>query len=119
MANEITVTSTLKYAKGTASTQLTGSYKASQTGDKYQAGIQSVGTSPEETVQKGDIGTIGYAMFKNLDSTNYIQLGTSSGSYSIKLKAGESTGVVPMSATNVYALANTAAVLLEYLMIEV
>ncbi len=117
MANEITVTMTLKLAKSGISTQLSGSYKASQTGQFYEAGLQSIGTSPEETLAKGDIGTIGYALVKNTDDTNYVELGTSSGVYSTKLKPGEAA-LMPPNSTAIYAKANTASVNVEYLLIE-
>lgn len=117
MANEITINASLKYAKNGASASVAASFKADQTGDKYQAGVQAVGTSPEETLDKGDIGTIGYALVKNLDETNFVQLGSSSGVYSVKLRAGEGC-LIPWSGTAVYAKADTAAVLVDYILIE-
>src|SRR5436309_15751946 len=108
MSNEITITSTLKYSKNKASASLAGTFQASQTGDKYEAGVQSVGTSPEETIQKGDIGTIGYAMFRNMDPTNFVQLGAQTGQYTIKLNPGETSAAIPWNGRAVCASGNTA-----------
>lgn len=117
MANEIQLSQTLRYSKSGVSASHASSFTVDQSGDKYQAGVQTVGTA-EESLDKGDIGTIGYIAFKNLDSTNYVQLGITTGVYSIKCLAGKG-GVVPWnSSTTPYAKANTAAVELDYLMIE-
>jgi hypothetical protein len=117
MANEISISSTLRYAKSGVSASQSTSFNADQAGDKYQAGVQIIGTT-EEALDKGDIGTIGYISFKNLDATNYVQMGITTGVYSIKVLAGKG-GVIPWnSATAPLVKANTAAVELDYLMIE-
>ena len=116
MANEITVSSTLKYAKAKVSASLATSFSATQTGDKYEAGIQIIGTT-EETLSKVDIGTVGFCAIRNTDATNFVQVGTATGAYSIKLLPGEGC-VFPARATNVYAKADTASCEVEYLLVE-
>ena len=116
MANEITVVATLKYAKNKSAAQLATSHNADQSGDKYEAGIQTVGTV-EEQLTKGDVGVIGYLAVRNTDAVNFVQLGSSAGNYSLKLLAGKGA-VIPWSGSAVYAKADTTAVDVEYLIIE-
>jgi len=80
------------------------------------AGVQAIGTA-EEALLKGDVGTIGYLAFRNLDATNYVELGSTTAVYSIKVPAGKGL-VVPWDHTNVYAKANTASCDCDYLLIE-
>jgi len=117
MSNEISINQTLRYSKSGVSATHSSSYQADQTGDKYQAGVQIVGTT-EESLDKGDIGTIGYISFKNLDTTNFFQMGITTGVYSIKCLAGKG-GMIPWnSSTAPLVKANTANVEVDYLMIE-
>jgi hypothetical protein len=116
LANEITVSATLKYAKAKVSVSQGTTFVASQTGDKYEAGIQAIGTT-EEALAKGDVGTIGYLAVRNMDLTNFVQLGVTTGVYTVKLKPGEGA-VVPWNASTALIKADTAQVEVEYLMIE-
>ncbi len=116
MANEIQINATLRYSKSPTAASLATSFFDDQVGDKYEAGIQTVGTS-EEPLNKGDIGTIGYLAFKNLDPDNFVELGKTTAEYTVKVKPGRG-GVVPWGAANVFCLANVAPVSLEYLAIE-
>lgn len=69
----------------------------------------------------GDITTLGYAFFKNLDTTNYIKIGPTSGGAIIpmlRLKAGQS-GILPLEpGITVRAQANTATVRLQVKVFE-
>lgn len=119
MANEIQISSTLRYSKSPASASLATSYFDDQTGDKYQAGVQAVGTS-EEVLDKGDVVTLGYLAVRNMDATNYIQVGATTANYTIKLFPGKGC-VLPWNPTGyqaVYVKANTAACNVEYLITE-
>lgn len=117
MADEIRISTTIRYTKSGTAASHTQSFTADQTGDKYQAGVQSVGTA-EESMDKGDIGTIGFFAFRNVDATNYVQFGITTGVYSIKCLAGQGGLVSWNSSTAPYAKANTAAVEVDYLMVE-
>lgn len=87
------------------------------TGDSQIYNVQDVGTS-EETLAKGDIATIGYMIYYNRDSTNYIELGKSTGVYHIKVRAG-GIGILEWDgATDVYAKANSSSCDLEYVLVE-
>jgi hypothetical protein len=116
MANEVSISATLSYAKNKATAKLATSFLASQTGDKYMAGVQIIGTT-EESFTKADIGTIGYVAARNMDPTNFVQLGAATGAYSIKLLPGQGC-VVPWGAANTFVKADTAVCEVEYLLIE-
>lgn len=76
----------------------------------------SVGTV-DETLALGDISTIGWVYAKNLDATNYILLGADGTLYNNKLKPGEAM-FVRWNGAAIHAKANTAACLMEYLLIS-
>ncbi len=116
MANEISISGNLRYSKDSASAALATSFRADQTGDKYQAGIQIVGTS-EENLDKGDVVTIGFISVRNADDTNFITLATLTATPSIKLKPGEGC-LLRWSGSNVIAKANVAPCNVEYLILE-
>jgi len=114
MANEITVVAGLKCTNGnftmnepTLTIQVD---QATARGDG--PGVVEVGTS-EETISFGDITNPTYMQVRNLDSTNYIQMGFSTGVYGIRLKAGQ-VGLFPLEpSATVYVKANTAACALK------
>lgn len=119
MANEITTAFTLNYSKNGIEESRTLSDEITVSGDDYIAGTESVGTT-EEALEMGDVGTAGWAYFKNIDATNYVELGiVGSGTFYpfAKLKAGESC-VLRLGTSTPYAKANTAACRLEYKIYE-
>ena len=89
-------------------------------GGRYTKNNQSIGTT-EEAIQLGEVGTLGYAIFINRDETNYLEIRSASGAGNdiIKLKAGELAMFrFGSDVTAPYAIANTSACVLEYLIIE-
>ena len=116
MANEISVSLSLRYSNSPTSASLAASFLADQVGSKYESGIQTVGTA-EENLAKNDVGTIGYIAVRNTDPDNYVELASSTGVYSVKLRAGESC-FIPWEGAQVIAKANTAACDVEYMIIE-
>jgi len=117
MADELTVTTKVSFSKGGAVVSRSFTDTVTITGDAFTHGVQSVGTSEEEIAQGADVGTPGYVLIKNLDDTNYVEVGSTTGVYDIKLKAGEAALYRHNSAT-VYALADTGACLVEYIIFE-
>lgn len=123
MANEITIQASLKAVKGELNIQ-TPPTTVTQTidmsgGPEYAAGGQIIGTT-HETISVGDVGTEGWAWFKNLDSTNYVEIGVdvAASFYGvIRLNAGEWC-VARLSDQTYYARANTANVTLGYVILE-
>jgi len=117
MSNELSLSVSLTFNKGGASVSRSEGIQVTVTGDAFSHEVQEVGTAEEELAQGADLGTPGYMFIKNLDATNYVEVGSTTGVYDIKLKAGEIALYRHNSAT-VYAKSNTAACLVEYLLIE-
>ncbi len=110
MANEINLNVSLTVRNGSLSDKFEpGPISISQAaiGGPYP-GYQTIGTT-EETIPTSEITTLGWAVFRNLDSTNYIELGFSTGVYGVRLKAGEIATFRLNPGTTIYAKANTAA----------
>ena len=121
MANEISI-STRLYAKKSFLNvdHNVGTVTADLSGSTCAAGIVSIPTTAGGTALSLDgitTATMGYAFFRNIDATNYIEIGVQVGGtfYAlVKLKAGE-VALLRMNQTNPpYALANTATVVLQF-----
>lgn len=117
MANELSLRATISFKKGGAECTRYENISVTVSGDAFSHEVQSVGTTEEALAQGAELGTPGYMFIKNMDATNYVEIGSTTGVYDIKLKAGEFCIYRHNSAT-VYAKANTAAVLVEYFLVE-
>jgi len=117
MSNELKVSIIVDFSKGGAKLSKQFSKQIDITGDSYTAAVHEVGTSEEELTQHADVGTPGWVYAKNLDSTNYVEIGSTTGVYDVKLLAGEAAIWRHNSAT-VYAKANTAACKVDYVIFE-
>ncbi len=117
MTDELRLGFVLSFSKGNASIKKAEHIEVDVTGDAYESAVQEVGTSEEALAQGADLGTPGYVMVKNMDSTNYVEIGSTTGVYDIKLKAGQ-LAVWPHNSATIYAKANTATVKVEYTIIE-
>ncbi len=121
MANEISVVTRLYARNGFLLVDHNvGSVAVSMTGTTYASGAVEYPTTAAGTAISLDgvtTATMGYAFFRNLDATNYIEIGIQTGGvfYAFaKLLAGE-VAVVRLNQTNApYARANTASVRLAY-----
>lgn len=118
MAQEITLSATLAVKKGNVDVQRSvSSTRFDQAGDHLTWNVQDIGTAAHEALTIGaDLATAGYAWFRNLDATNYVEIGVdAAGTFHplLRLKAGQ-VAVAPLTTTAVYAKANTASVKLEY-----
>lgn len=90
------------------------------TGENRQSNIQNIGTSYEAIVEDASIGTAGMAVFRNLDPTNYVEIGLEVAATFyplLKLKAGDPPAIFRISGA-LFARANTAAVDLDIVIIE-
>ena len=117
MANEITLSGSLQIANGDFKQDWRpGTIQITQTTQAAAGGVQTIGTS-EEAIVVTDVSTPGYAFFRNLDSTNFVTIGTYvSATYypCLKLKAGE-YAIARLDGTKTfYAKADTASVKLQY-----
>ncbi len=117
MANELTIGISISFSKGGASCSRSETVSVTVSGDAFSHEVQAVGITEEALAQGADLGTPGYMFIKNLDATNYVEIGSTTGVYDIKLKAGEPALYRHNSAT-VYAKANTAICNVEYFLIE-
>jgi hypothetical protein len=87
------------------------------TGTKCLKTQQTVGTAAE-ALEIGDMTTPGFCLFHNTDSTNFVEIRDgAAGADLIKLKAGE-IAMCRLATATPYAIADTAAVELRYMMIE-
>lgn len=76
MANEITITDSGAVVNGGYRDQLTfgGTYRVDQAAAGSAGGIRTIGTSAENLVLT-DIATPGILYVKNLDATNFVEIG--------------------------------------------
>jgi hypothetical protein len=115
MATQLTTTVTITYSKnGVSFSEAIVSTTEDLTGGGIASGIASVATSAAAIPLGGVTTPGGVAYFKNLNATNYIEIGfDSSGFVAIaKLLPGQ-VALIPLSAAP-WAKANTAACLLQY-----
>lgn len=118
MANEITVSGSLEFSKGSNSAKLEfGGLSIDVSGTNYNEATQTVGTS-EEALNLGDVNAAGLLIIQNQDATNYVELRPASGEADlVKLKAGE-WAIFRLASSTPYAIANTASCVVKYLLIE-
>ena len=125
LASDITANLTLKVDKGYLSTQKSVSLSAGITNSapNVAGGSATISTNTVGTaLSLGSVVTNGWAWFRNLAQTNYVELGVQDVNTNflplIRLTAGDvavtrmAPGVVP------YARANTESVVLEYLIFD-
>lgn len=116
MANEITYQFQTLLGNG----DLNDSYASnSQSADQATArlirNVQNIGTS-FEALALGDITATGWAVFQNLDDTNFVEIGVDSGGFIAfaKLKPGEQC-ILRLGTNAPQAQADTAAIDLFYI----
>lgn len=120
MADTLKITATLTYTPGTNTavnkpiTEKPDSLSVTMTGTDFVIETQEIGTS-DESITKGEIGTLGWCLIYNLDSTNYVEIGLTA-SYTIKLLPGEFS-LFPAAAA-LFGKANTAAVQIKKVFFE-
>jgi hypothetical protein len=114
MANEIYSALTLTARKSGAIVSLSSSINQDMTGSNMLQATQLIGTTAE-LVGFGDIsGAPSQVMIKNLDTTNFVELGGDSGLtvFKLKLMPGKHLLIPPSSGT-LYAKADTANVRIQ------
>jgi hypothetical protein len=121
MANEITITSGIQIIKGNLNRTInTESVQADFAGVRVNVTTQAVGTT-YEAYAAGDLASAGWARFKNLDATNYVELGVEvSAAFHplVRIDAGKIAGPFRLSTLSFFLRANTAAVNVECLVSE-
>lgn len=119
MANEITLTASLSGYKaavmGTAKAMSVPSLLASMSGNAVIEGVVSIATSAT-VIPLGGVTAPHWAAFHNTDTVNFLKIRNgASGADLIKLLAGEWAFVPLLDSSTPYAIADTGACLLEYL----
>lgn len=110
MANEIKTTVNYSVANGDYTPgQVSKTVQIDQATQGAHDTIQIINTSAAEAITTGDLVTPGVRYMKNLDSTNYVNYGSSTG-LEHKLKAGEQHLVRVSTGKTIYGKANSAAV---------
>lgn len=111
MADEITITHRLRQVNGNYTHEFNpGTIRVTQATPGYIDQIVSIGTT-EESLSFGDLGTVGIVELVNMDGTNYVEVGFSTGVYGDKLTGGK---YIPHryernGSATFYLKANTAA----------
>lgn len=120
MANELTLTGSLSFAKGkvaAVSMSKVGS-QFTVSGTNYTRETVSVGTSAFVALDLGGITTPGYIFIQNLDATNYVEIAeATSGTGTIRLLPGE-FALFRCDTATPSVKAHTGACVVEYLMVE-
>jgi hypothetical protein len=113
MANELTVSCSLRFSKG--GREVSKSYGGIQidvSGTRAITNQQTIGIT-EEVLVVGDVGTCGYCIIKNLDATNFVSIRPGTGTANlVKLKAGE-VCMFRLALSTPWAIADTASCDLE------
>lgn len=119
MADEIRVSVKFSFDKGGTEIVVNLSDLVTVTGNNCLHNRQTVGTT-EEALLLGDAGTGGYLVAVNRDATNFVELRSGTGATDVvRLRAGELACFrVSPDATAPFVIADTAAVELEYWLIE-
>ena len=118
MANELQVPiNPITFIKGSSNVTLPAKVNSiTVSGKHYVRKTQTIGTT-DETLDLGDIGTIGVVVLTNQDATNYILIGPDGSSYPIRLKPGEGFPF-RWNGAAIHAKANSAPCDLEQLIVE-
>ena len=122
MANELTLSASLAYedSEGADEVLAIAEKIASVSTKKYVKAKQNIGTS-EEAIGLGEVTSLGFSIFINRDSTNYLELrsGTGAANDIIRINAGEFAMFRWGSdVTAPFAIANTAACQMEYMILS-
>lgn len=116
MSAELLLQASLKFSKGGAVVEANfPSTYFDVSGNFGNKEVQAIGIT-DETLNLGDIATIGFILLRNLDATNYITVGSDGTLYPLKLKPGEFF-LGRWNAAAIHAKANTAPCNLEYTLI--
>jgi hypothetical protein len=121
MASEITVSLTVAASKGGISQRIdVPATLLTMTGSRINKLSQSIGFAAAEALQLGEMGTVGQVVIINMDATNFVTVTTSNGGVVMaKILPGDFLKLPAGSGTQaIYLQADTAAVLIEALVVE-
>jgi len=117
MANELKLNVSLEYAQdGISVISNPSRVQIDTVGGRATKLVQTIGTV-EETLILGDVAAVRMLLIRNLDATNFIELGVATGVYGVRVRAGNFALYNP-NGTTVFARANTASVKVEFTAID-
>jgi hypothetical protein len=118
MANEITVTASLRVANGNLSVSTPTTSKQFDQATLRGGTFTVDAATSETTVDFGDI-VPGFILLQNLDTTNYCEYTTVTTDYDLKLRANGGFALIDLSGTQtLYLKANTAACKIQVTLIN-
>ena len=123
MANEISVSCGITVSKtnGPKASFPSETKQIDLAGTLYSSAVQVIGTGSHEALTiVADQSTAGWAYFRNIDATNYVEIGVDVGATFgplLRLYPGQFT-VTRLTTTAVYAKANTSSVSLQYFILQ-
>ena len=121
MPNELSVMASVSFSKGGAKVTRQVSKRVTITGNAFSHGVQTlVAASEAELVQLAAVGDPGWVLIINLDGTNFVEVGATTGVYTIKILPGEFALYrhAKDETVTVLALADTGNVDVEYFIFE-
>lgn len=121
MADEITITVGMSALKSElVISEPTKTIQRTMAGTHHAASVQDIGTTYEALAIPAELATLGYCHLKNVDATNYIEIGVevAAAFYPvIKLIPGD-IAVLRFSPVSLFGRANTAGAKLRFSMLE-
>ena len=119
MADEIQMTARLYASKnGAYLPSVTYTKSATMVGTDMGSQTQVIGLVVEALDVPVDVTSPYKLLISNLDNTNYVELGFVSGTYTMRIPAGE-TLLIPYVSATLYLLANTSAVTVQATFCEI
>jgi hypothetical protein len=119
MADEIQMTARLYASKnGAYLPSVTYTKSATMVGTDMGSQTQVIGLTVEALDVPVDVTSPYKLLISNLDNTNYVELGFVSGTYTMRIPAGE-TMLIPYVSAALYLLANTSAVTVQATFCEI
>jgi hypothetical protein len=120
MVDELTIKTQITFEKGDVKMkQGPTTLTLDVSGEDAIRATQSIGFAAAENIAKGEITTPGYMWVRNLDDTNFVDIGYDDTGFKnvVQLKAGEEA-LFRLAQATPQAKADTAAVRIEYIIIE-
>ena len=122
MANEIVTSGQIQLDDGNLQfNRRLSNERYDQSNSGFDWTTQDIGTSNEALNISSDISSAGWAWFRNIDDTNFVEVGVQDANSNfipfIKLKPGE-FAIMRLATSSIYAKADTASIKLEWLVLE-
>ena len=119
MADEIQLTARLYASKlGAYLPSVTYTKSTTMVGTDMESQTQIIGLTVEALDVPVDVTSPYKLLISNLDTTNYVEMGFVSGTYTMRIPAGE-TLLMPYVSATLYLLANTSSVTVQATFCEV